>query len=150
VNQLRCVVTRRTARRAAKSDAVPSVERRNEAGARRDATRRAGAFRGAGSSKGARRRRYALRPSPARTAKFLRRSRFNLIEICSSAAPPGDRLPILVALLTSRYPEERKLALVAFDKVLSTDILRMGDLEHFPIIRGRIRRQRSSFRILSG
>jgi hypothetical protein len=42
---------RQSARRDAKSDTVPSVERRNAAVARRDATRRAGAFRAAGASK---------------------------------------------------------------------------------------------------
>ena len=52
LNQLRCVVARRTARRAAKSDAAPSVERRNAASARHGATLRAGAFCDAGSSQG--------------------------------------------------------------------------------------------------
>jgi hypothetical protein len=52
LDQLRCVVAGRSARRAAKGDAVPSVERRNAADARHGATRRAGAFCGAGWSQG--------------------------------------------------------------------------------------------------
>ena len=52
LDRLRCVVARRSAMRAAKSDVGSSVERRNEAGACYGATRWAGAFRVAGSSKG--------------------------------------------------------------------------------------------------
>src|SRR5437016_2893342 len=51
-NRLRCVRARRSARRDAKSDAVTSVERRNNAGARPRTTLRAGGFCVAGSSTG--------------------------------------------------------------------------------------------------
>ena len=70
-NSLRCVRARRSARRAAKSDAAPSVERRNEAGARPHATRRAGRFCVVGSSKGSRVvPATRLRPSPAHGRKI--------------------------------------------------------------------------------
>ena len=52
LDHLRFDPARRSARRDAKSDAKASVERRNEAGARRIETRRAGRFWGVGLSKG--------------------------------------------------------------------------------------------------
>ena len=105
---LRCVRARRSARRDAKSDAVTSVERRNEAGARPHATLRAGGFCVAGSSKGSTVvPATGLRPSPARAAKSLRRRRFYPGGSCSKheallgvpapagqmrQSPVGDRL----------------------------------------------------------
>src|SRR5260370_40115822 len=87
-NRLRCVRARRSARRAAKSDAVTSVERRNEVGARPPATLegrgllRRGFVEGLGRSA-----RYALRPSPARAAKSPRRRRFHRRRTCSNPGP---------------------------------------------------------------
>ncbi|MDE2476920.1 MAG: hypothetical protein KGO48_17825 [Alphaproteobacteria bacterium] len=64
------VLARRAARRGAKSDAGTSVERRNEAGVRENATRMGRAISARGFVAGlARITRYALRPAPARDAK---------------------------------------------------------------------------------
>ena len=44
----------------------------------------------------------------------------------ASATAPEDRLPILLDLLKSERPEERKLALTAFNHTLSTHFIRIG------------------------
>ena len=65
------VLARRSARRGAKGDAATSVERRNEAVARKNATRMGRALFARGFVAGlARIARYALRPAPARDAKI--------------------------------------------------------------------------------
>jgi zinc protease len=75
LNQLRCARARRSERRDAKSDAVPSVERRNEADARpRAILWGRGLLRREFVDGLDRSPRYALRPSPARAAKSPRRS----------------------------------------------------------------------------
>ena len=74
-DRLRCAVARRSARRGATSDALASVERRNAAGAGQDATPWGrGLLRRGFVKRLARRPGYALRPSPARDPKSLRRS----------------------------------------------------------------------------
>ena len=50
-------------------------------------------------------------------------------QVASSAAPPEDRLPILLDLLKSNQPEERKLALEALDTGLRTSFTRTADLD---------------------
>ena len=65
------VLARRSARRGAKGDAGTSVERRNAAGARENATRMGRALFARGFVAGlASIARYALRPAPARDAKI--------------------------------------------------------------------------------
>jgi len=66
------VLARRSARRGAKGDAGTSVERRNAAVARENATRMGRALFARGFVAGlARIARYALRPAPARGAKIV-------------------------------------------------------------------------------
>ena len=104
-NRLRCARARRSARRDAKSDAVTSVERRNEAGARPRATPwgrwllRRGFVEGLDRSS-----RYALRPAPARAAKSPRRRRFHMRRTCSDGNVTAS-IARLSALVPGKAPD---------------------------------------------
>src|SRR5258708_3949802 len=91
-NRLRCALARRPARRDAKSDAVTSVERRNNAGARPRATPWGRGLLRRGFVEGLdRSARYALRPSPAPAAKSPRRRRFHMRTAALLLAPALPR-----------------------------------------------------------